>query len=163
MIPKRFAGSVALFALIGPSSGVEDIFGFRKEFYTTRCAHACRTAIQESPLECSSKGTTTAKCFASDEPFLETLAFCISSHCSNVSNATIDTFWRKYVAGWDLATPRPTYAYETALRNAGQPTSILPYGKTIDKVYQVAEKDYLIAYTSLADWNESEGYHTKFA
>jgi hypothetical protein len=163
MVLQRLAHSIVIFSLISSTTGQEDIFGLRKNIYEPRCAHACRTAIQESPLECLPKGTKSSRCYASNEPFLQTLALCISSHCADVSEVDIEKFWSNYVIGWKVTVPQPVYAYQTALNLAGQPTSILQYGNPIDRTYQVAEKDYLIAYTSLADWNGSEVLHTRFA
>jgi hypothetical protein len=160
---RKLAYSVALLSFVRSSIAVDDIFGLRQNIYIPRCAHACRITIQESPLECSYKGTTAAQCYASDDPYLETLAFCISSHCKNESNAAIDIFWSKYVVGWELATPQPIFTYKTALSHAGQPNSILKYGKLLERVSIVAPTEYTLGYASLTDWNDSEEYHTKYA
>jgi hypothetical protein len=163
MKTKRLAYSAALLSFIRLSAAAEDIFGLRKSIYVPRCAHACRTSIQESPLECSSGTGTSAQCFASNGPYLQTLAFCIANHCTDVPNIELDTFWSRYVVGWDLGIPQPIYTYWTALELAGQPNSILRYGKRLDQVSFVAEKDYLTEYTSLVDWNDTERNHTRFA
>jgi hypothetical protein len=163
MAIKQLTYSVVLLSFIRFPVTAEDIFGLRKNIYVPRCAHACRTSIQESPLECSSIAGTSEHCFASNEPYLQTLASCISTNCDDISNSEIDMFWNRYVVGWDLATPQPIYTYQTALGLAGQPSSILPFGKSLNQVSLVAENDYLIEYMSLADWNDSERYHTQFA
>jgi hypothetical protein len=159
----RLAYSVALLSLIGQSLAEDDVFGLQQKVYIPLCAHACRTTIIKSRLECSDEDTTTPQCYASDSPYLETLAFCISKHCSKQSSSTIDTFWSKYVIGWELATPQPMLTYEEALSLAGQPTSILSDGQTLENASLVAESDYVLEYASLADWTLAEQCHTKFA
>jgi hypothetical protein len=162
---KALPRILTLFALVNWSVGTTDVFGLRKNIYVPRCAHACRAAIQPSPLECTSSTelSTSAQCYASNDPFLQTLAYCVYSQCEGITNSDLENYWDRYVVGWDLTTPSPKYNYLTALDLASQPNTTLRYGKSLVKVSLVPENDYIIAYTSLADWDESEVYHTRFA
>ncbi|KAF2434880.1 hypothetical protein EJ08DRAFT_685771 [Tothia fuscella] len=162
MALRPFAITIGLLALILPSSALEDIFGLRKQIYIPRCAHACKAAIADSPLECTKK-ITSPQCFAINEPYLQTLAFCIASHCNNETDAARDRFWNQYLVGWKSTTPRPIYGYQNALEKAGVPLLIMKDGQRLEQVSRVSDEDYHRAYSSLADWNESEMYHTRFA
>jgi hypothetical protein len=163
MSANRLLKSISCLSFVIPCLGAEDIFGLRKQIYIPRCAHACRAAIQQSPLECSFKSRTSSQCFASNEPYLQTLAFCMSSQCPNSATPDFENFWSQYVVGWDQSTPAPIYSYETALQRAGKPNALLGYGKPLDQVSLVAPKDYLLADASLAKWNEAETFRNRSA
>jgi hypothetical protein len=75
----------------------------------------------------------------------------------------LEKFWASYVVGWKVTSPVPKYNYETAIRLADKPTETAAIGKELDKVYAIGDSDYAKSFASLADWNDAEDLHTRFA
>ena len=93
--------------------------GYGIPMYQPPCAHACRSALSGYMLSCSEMSTdedmsgmdmklrkrmdgmgsdgpsftTSPHCYAADDEFLQSLAYCISHHCSELSVSTLESFW----------------------------------------------------------------------
>lgn len=69
--------------------------GYGFHWYDPVCGYACYNALSSAPLACSSGGTTSVSCQASDTAFLTTLAYCMSSPCDtdDVSVWKREKFW----------------------------------------------------------------------
>ena len=146
------------------SSAAFDLFGLRKSIYNPRCAHACREPISTAVLDCTSNltGVTSPQCYATDDNFLQTLAYCISRHCK-VDIVELEEFWKQYTTGWQISIPAPKYDYETAVQLAGIPTYHVSWGQELKHVSVIFEEDYEKSYASLSDWTDSENLHTRYA
>lgn len=164
MILRRSAPLLLLLPCASYTVATIDVFGLREQIYKPRCAHSCLEAVEVSTLECTSNltHTTSPSCFATDNSYLQTLAYCVTQRCHEKTDL-LEHFWANYVVGWQVTSPVPKYDYETAVHLAGVPTDVVPSGKMLDKVYVVSQSDYDTAYTSLGDWNDAEDYHTRIS
>lgn len=104
------------------------VLGYGIDALNPACAFACRESISGARLTCSEIGassadevSTSTKCYASDDAFLQTLAWCMQSRCKNVSNWKLEKFWNENVAGSYKTQPQPRYTYEQALEKISSP------------------------------------------
>lgn len=111
--------------------------------YDPLCAHACQRALGTNMLECSDmmnmnhdmmaiSSMTFPACFASDTPYLTSMAYCISIKCTEEHAATskIDNFWERKITG-DPNTPAK-WTYAEALKQVTEPpTRVLGSTETL--------------------------------
>ena len=103
------------------------------------CAFACRDSISGATLNCSevmSDGMggmsdmndmvmTEPECYATDDAFLQTLAWCVQSHCKDTPVWKLERFWKDNVAGTYAHQPDPKTTYQQALAKInGTPTAV---------------------------------------
>jgi hypothetical protein len=141
-----------------------DIFSLKKIAFEPLCAQACRVAIAESPLECTPNvpHVTSAQCYASNEPFLTTLALCIKIHCNKLSKSQVDDFWRRNAVGWASVQPPPKLSYEQALSSDTTEVTIRR-GNPINSSSLINEYEYSQVVRLLSQWNQSESNHAIYA
>jgi hypothetical protein len=153
---------VALLPLANSATIINDPFGLRHVPYTPVCAYACRLAIQSHPLECTPKGSTTTppSCFASNEQYLTSLAYCISIKCAAVSFAKLSAFWTKFAISTTPNEPIPQLSYKVALQEAGTPNVTAVEGEILSKTSIISEKSYKLQFNGLTSWNEAEKNHS---
>ena len=163
MILQYLSIPLIILACAHTSSAAFDLFVLRRSIYNPRCAHACRGPISTPKLDCTSEltGRTSEECYATDDNFLQTLAFCISKRC-NVDDVVLEQFWEQYVVGWQVSNPAPQYGYQTAVKLAGTPTQNISWGGDLDQVSLVGDTDYEKSYVSLADWTDNENLHARY-
>jgi hypothetical protein len=162
---RVFVHSAALSLLPGCATEPTDIFNLRKIAFQPLCAQACRAVITNSPLECTSNTThlTSAECYASNIPFLNTLALCIKTHCNDLSLSNIGEFWGRNAVGWDNLQPSPQYSYEEALGTGGTPAVTIRRGDPVNAVSLIDEEDYSQVLDLMSQWNDSEKSHAIYA
>jgi predicted ferric reductase len=93
--------------------------------YNPVCAAACTTGVQTAPLSCTLKGqtfryqmsypNTPPSCFASNEPYLTTNAYCIQTHCQGEEIAVLEHFWKTKITLNNNRPPFPKWTYQEAL------------------------------------------------
>ncbi|KAI5456993.1 ferric reductase-like protein transmembrane component 4 [Mariannaea sp. PMI_226] len=118
--------------------------GYGIDAYSPTCAFACRDAISGATLNCSTKesGTmdgmdgmddmgmsgevmTDPECYATDDAFLQTLAWCISTRCNDTSVWKLERYWKANAVGSDDVQPDPKEPYQFALQKVhGTPVAI---------------------------------------
>jgi hypothetical protein len=129
--------------------------------YKPNCAFACRDQFSSAHLSCSSMnhdggghhGTspTSKECYASNTPWLTTLAYCINATCGDVSKVALEAYWAERVTKserWNKVSPKWTYQ-ETLFKMADMP---IPSRKL--------EKDEELNFTALYDaesWEATRG------
>jgi hypothetical protein len=59
------------------------------------------------------------ECYAANDAFLQTLAYCIYSHCQTQANSTLQKYWELNVAGSEQDQPLPKESYHQALQSIG--------------------------------------------
>ncbi|KAF2674344.1 ferric reductase-like protein transmembrane component 4 [Microthyrium microscopicum] len=110
------------------------LIGYGIPMYQPFCASACRDSIKSATLNCTpavsgthgehSMAITEPKCYATDESFLTTLAYCVSQHCSSTSLWKVERWWKANVAGNADIQPEPKWSYQqTLLRITTPPTA----------------------------------------
>jgi hypothetical protein len=142
--------------------------------YKPLCAFSCRAVISASALNCSTvamdmpgmagmdMGTaeTTPECYATDDVFLQTLAFCMSNRCTGLADWKLERYWKKNVAGTaeEGNQPDPKETYGEALTKAKaineEKMEVMVSGDPLNKTSLVGEDDYQM------NWNAQMGFET---
>ncbi len=96
------------------------MIGYGKTMYQPPCAFACRSVIAGCPLTCTppptddgEHGMTPPECYAGDQSFLRTMAYCIDKYCPGNGNpplSVIEDYWAGHLATGSTAS----YEYKLA-------------------------------------------------
>jgi hypothetical protein len=128
--------------------------GYGISFLQPACAFACRDAISGATLKCSTimeseemPGLETSdmvmtdpKCLATDDAFLQTLAWCMSSRCKDVLAWKLEKFWKDNVAGKLADQPDPKETYGRALDEiTNSPTTVYAETSPLNKTSVMAD------------------------
>jgi hypothetical protein len=106
---------------------------------------------------------TTPECYATDDAFLQTLAWCMSTHCKDVPVWSLEEYWKMNVAGRMEVQPDPKDTYqETLAKMKVAPTETLVNGNPLNKTSLISEDDYLSNLNSLAGFEDSEIKHERY-
>ncbi|KAF9692811.1 hypothetical protein EKO04_009280 [Ascochyta lentis] len=142
------------------SSTTSALIGYPISMYDPNCAFACRDIFSSATLGCSShdhassahshsQGATSPECYASDTPWLTTLANCINSTCTAIAPWKLEKYWSERVTG-TLTGVLPKWTYQETLvqmRGDGRPSRFL-------------EEDEMLNFTAAFDevmWESTRG------
>jgi len=154
---------------IGPARAVKHgIIGFGITLYPDICCQACNAALSSLSLNCTTfddpsmaeMGTTTPACRGSNRPWLESMAYCIRTHCESdgLSESQQDECFTTYSL---VATN------ETSLEGnlpAVPPTEILPGTATwLNSTSLANQETYQATYQTLEEFSRQENLHARFA
>ncbi|KAK3688053.1 putative ferric-chelate reductase [Podospora appendiculata] len=155
--------------------------GYPIAMYKPTCAYACRDTVASWALNCTDgkamdghdmsdmpgmgtggdpkpsmdmgSGSPSPECFATNDPFLQTLAWCMSTHCTDEDVATLESYWQLNVAGRQAVQPLPEDSYQRALlKVTTPPTSVLDADAVLNEVSLVDEDAYQ------ANWGGNYGF-----
>ncbi len=129
--------------------------------YEPLCAESCLRALSSYTLDCTSPAdhhgghshgsSTTPDCYASNTPFLTSVAWCFSTKCAehSVPVSTLQRFWERFVTASN-GKVAAKWSYPIALANVGPqpPTHQLDGADTDLNVTSIVSPD---AY--LKQWN----------
>jgi hypothetical protein len=140
------------------------LIGYGIRMYDPACAYACENTVTGWMLNCDDGQTgphshhggemeaPTPLCYSTNDPYLQTLAYCLSTHCKDQPMSKLEKWWEKYAVGNDPGQPDPVYSYQRALQLVeNPPTTIVDSEEVLDTVSLVDEETYLSNY--LADYN----------
>lgn len=152
---KDFTGRIARFGTVGLG---------QEQYLPATCAYACRSTMAMWMLECPDDPSAHAdmhagmmhhaspECFAANDPFLTSLAWCIKTHCADkdLSVSVLERFWEMNVAGRKDDQPLPKYSYQDALaRIKVTPTGKYNSSLVLNETQLVDEFFYSMVYGSL--------------
>ncbi|KAI8937647.1 hypothetical protein NX059_005352 [Plenodomus lindquistii] len=148
------------------------LVGYGINAFKPRCAFACRDAIAGATLNCSmvmemegmeSMSETEPDCYATDDAFLQTLAWCISSRCKDVAAWELEKYWVENVPGTLAVQPDPKSTYQEALDKV-EGTPSVEYGGTgsLNTTSVVAEEPWFAAYNTNTVFGDQEIQHERF-
>ncbi len=116
--------------LAGTGLAQQGLTGFPANAYDPYCAMSCLRSLYSLLLSCSSEGDTvgmvtnptSSACWASDTPYLTSLAWCMHSMCAEfaVPNSKLEWFWETEATGQSTAGAQlvpPKWSYAIALAN----------------------------------------------
>jgi hypothetical protein len=154
------------------------LIGYGIEMYKPTCAFACRDSIASSTLTCTTtsdmadmpglamdmgSGETEPDCYATDDAFLQTLAWCISIHCKNVPEWKLEKYWKMNVAGHAAVQPIPKETYQQTLaRIVSGPNETLVGGDPLNKTSLVFEEDWLSNFNADSEFETQEVTHERY-
>lgn len=144
---KSYAGRIA-----------DGTVGLGLTMYDPACAYMCRNSASGFMLDCPDDHhhhhghhkekrhghhhmMPSPECYATNDPFLQTLAWCISTHCpEDVPLSKIENYWENNVAGNLNDQPSPKYSYQEALsRVETEPTEVANATVTLNDTSLVDE------------------------
>jgi len=151
------------------------LVGIPITMYKPTCAFACRAAISSAQLNCSTvemaamegmsaSFSTSPKCYATDDFFLQTLAWCISSRCTEEPVWQLEKYWLLNVAGIQPGQPNPKEPYEAALLKVSSPPTVI-FNSTLEVLNStqvVDDSDWLPQYETLFTFEKVEDNHEKY-
>lgn len=155
------------------------LIGYGIHMYDPPCAFACRDAIAPHRLSCStvepkprerrhggheSKFKTTPACFATDDSYLQSLAWCIQARCDELETWTIDKFWGADVI-WNQADHHetPRLGFHDALSQAGKaPNEEMEEHEVLTGAKLVPDKDWDRAFAMVRTFARVETSNSKY-
>lgn len=175
----RIRGPLTLaVALLVGRTAAKDFFGRvvyhgtvglgEKMYAPVTCAYACRSTMASWMLICSGFDASmnmssmdgmsmpmmmmpTPDCYATNDPFLQSLAWCIMAHCpSTLKVSKLEDYWEMNVAGRMDNQPFPKYSYQHALSLiATPPTKVHNSSLMLNGTELVSEHMYEMNFGSL--------------
>ena len=159
------------------------LIGYGIKMYQPPCAFACQSSIS-NPLDCpmdhhdmegmegikfkrmSGMGgeKPSAECYANNEPYLQTLAYCMHQYCpEDVKFSARDEFFEMSIGGRLKQPPVPMYSYVEALMKVGQPpTNSTPSEEMLTEVSLVLEEDYVSNFNGNYGFERAETVHSRY-
>ncbi|KAL8314383.1 hypothetical protein RB593_008151 [Gaeumannomyces tritici] len=127
------------------------LIGYGTEMYNPPCAYTCGSMAVRFKLDCGDQHgalSPSPECLATNDPYLQTAAWCIHTHCRGVAASKLESFWETELIGHEVAQPSPKYGYAEALARAraAPPTGIAPHDQYLNATSLVNEETYLAAY-----------------
>ena len=102
-------------------------------------------------------------CYANNEPFLKTVAWCIHTHCSGIIASELEIYWRDNIAGRQSVQPIPKWTFQEALAQVGTPPSeTLDADYMLNRTVLVLEKNWLGDFNAYTAFEESENAHERY-
>lgn len=149
------------------------LIGYGISMYDPLCAYSCRAAIATSKLDCSDNveelaandeayDITSPECYATDDAFLRTLAYCIASHCHELPVWTIERYWQANVAGHRADRPLPKASYQQTLSDLEPPNDTLTTGDMLLTTMVVPLEEYETNYNTQSVLEHVEQNHETF-
>ncbi|KAH9926636.1 ferric reductase-like protein transmembrane component 4 [Epithele typhae] len=131
-------------------------YGIGEDSFLPYCAFSCRGAISGATLNCSmtmdmdgmQMTTTDSSCYATDDAFLQTLAYCVSQKCADIPVWRLERWWKLNVAGIDDVQPDPKETYGEALLKAGTPAVVYAATGSLNQTSIVSDALWVPAYTT---------------
>ena len=150
------------------------LIGYGISMYKPLCAFTCRDVLSSSALNCSvpmdkaemdmdMDSATSPECYSTDDAFLETLAYCMSTHCPDIAVWELEKYWRTNVAGTQLNQPVPKANYQQTLANiTTAPTDTLIIGEVLNKTMIISNEDYEASYNAHGVFEKMEATHETY-
>ena len=154
---------------LAPQNG---LIGFPANAYDPFCATSCLRSFASLMLDCSNTTgdmlgmmvmTTSTECYASNTPFLTSVAWCTHVKCAGLDLAPseLESWWETVVTGQQAAgvsTVPPKWSYQESLAQVAKPPTLqLAAADTdLNTTSLVSEAVYLGQWNALTcTWQES--------
>ena len=151
------------------------LIGYGIQMYNPLCAYTCRDVLSTSMLNCSETmdmsasmgmemgSETSPECYATDDAFLDTLAYCMSTRCRDVPVWHLEEYWIMNVAGHLPTQPLPKATYQQTLANMTfKPIKTLVSGEDLNHTMIVADEDYQASYNAQGVFEKMEQHHETY-
>lgn len=103
------------------------------------------------------------ECYASNDPFLQTVAFCVSTHCDDVPLWELEQWWSRRLTGRAADLPKPKQSYQEALAKVvARPNSTTPSDEMLMETSLVDEETYLANYNGNGAFEKNESTHVRY-
>ncbi|KAI3547549.1 ferric reductase transmembrane component 4 [Colletotrichum filicis] len=161
------------------------LIGYGITMYQPLCAYSCRVALSASPLNCSkvmeihgmTMADTSPECYANDNVFLTSFAWCIHTRCTDLSIWEIEKYWQSTEASIrnshrrldepgvnvNAYPPAPKWTYQEALSNVnGTPTATVVFALPLKEKSLVSDADYQVQYNTMGMFEKMEVAHERY-
>ena len=150
------------------------LIGYGISMYNPLCAFACRDVLSTSMLNCSVPmdtsdmgmdmgSATSPECYATDDAFLQSLAYCISTHCRDAAVWDLERYWSANAPGTERTQPSPKASYQQTLANIDtEPTGTIVIGEDLNKTMAVSHEDYEASYNAQGVFEKMEIKHETY-
>lgn len=150
------------------------LIGYPITMYDPPCAFACRDIFGSAILACSGhdhtsgahshgQGATSAECYASDTPWLTTLANCIKKTCSDAVPWELEKYWSERVTGRLTGVP-PKWTYQETLaqmQGSALPRRLLEEDEVLDFTAAFEQETWESTRGALQQFENGEKTHSK--
>jgi len=130
------------------------------KMYDPPCAYGCRDTLGGYFLECEEYGSgghshhgsmdmppPTPQCYATNDFFLQSMAWCISTHCKDVPVAKLEEYWAIDLVGRKANQAAPKWSYQESLFKVTEPPT------------EIADPEEILNTTTLVD---EESYQSNY-
>lgn len=150
------------------------LIGYGISVYKPLCAYTCRDVLSTSMLKCSvpmdeaemdmeMDSATSPECYSTDDTFLETLAYCMSTHCQDITVWELEKYSRTNVAGTQPNQPVPKANYQQTLAHiTTAPTVTLVLGEDLNKTMIISHEDYEASHNAHGVYEKMEVTHETY-
>ncbi|KAK1972166.1 ferric reductase-like protein transmembrane component 4 [Colletotrichum sublineola] len=147
------------------------LVGYGIKMYDPPCASACRDAISGATLHCSTIGSdnmsgmvmTDGDCYAADDAFLGTLAWCVAARCAGIPEWKLEKYWKDNVAGNAAVQPNPKVTFQQALATvSGTPTAVYAATGPLNQTSLVSQDLWYAAYNTDVIFEGQESMQVKY-
>jgi hypothetical protein len=150
------------------------MIGYGIKHFNPACASACAIPAQQGSLTCSTPGGMTFKenlmfmltspgCYASNTPYLTTVAYCIKQNCQGENIDLLEHFWRvKMTQTEGEVVPKWTYQ-QALLQVNGTPTGMVASMAPLNRTMLVSNATWSKFYNSFIVNEELEVTASKFS
>lgn len=166
-----------VFSMVPTGRVGHGLIGYGISMYKPLCAFTCRDVLSSSRLDCSphmhaSEGMemdmhmasdTSPECYAADNAFLQTLAYCMSTHCQNMATWELERYWNMNAAGKQPNQPVPKATYQQMLASMTmEPRDTLVVGEDLNKTMLISDGDYRASYNAQGLFERMEVHHETY-
>lgn len=114
-------------------------------------------------MEMGMDSETSPECYATDDAFLETLAYCMSIRCNDVPAWNLEKYWNMNVAGRLRQQPDPKATYQQTLASlTKKPTDTLVATEDLNRTMLVSDDDYEGSYNAQDVFEKMEDRHSTY-
>jgi hypothetical protein len=177
---QSFLASLCLNPLFVASKEIvrHGLIGYGIPMYDPLCAFSCRAVVSGATLLCSTNedgghsmpgmtmgmgAMTEPDCYATDDIYLQTMAYCISTHCKDVPNSKLEKYWEVNIVGDQSDQPKPKKSYQQALASIKDtPTETIVSGEQLNKTGLVSDEDYTMNWNSQMSFERAEDTHERY-
>lgn len=156
------------------------LVGYGIQMTQPTCAFACHDALSAYKLSCSvvnpegADGNhlgdmsmpafiTSPHCYATDDNFLQSVAYCVSTHCLDVPLSDLEYYWATFLVGRIPGQPVPKESYSTALAHANPPpTKSVSPKLLLNTTTLVSEQAYMAIYNADLYFEQMETRQSDF-
>ncbi|KAI1474027.1 putative rerric reductase like transmembrane component [Daldinia eschscholtzii] len=147
------------------------LIGYGISMYDPICAYACHDAISRYQLSCSiteighdnmgghpSRGFETSdNCYATDDNFLRSVAYCINLRCVGYALSDLEYYWANFLIGRKPGQVFPKESYSGTLGHTDPPPDVVVSPKLIlNQTTLVSDQDYSREYDRISSFRQAE-------
>lgn len=129
----KLPATLALVSALAGTAGASGLTGITYFPYSPYCAMTCLRSFSSLMLSCSRMVgmdvSTSTECWASNTPYLTSVAYCISIKCADGDYlaSTLEAFWEENITGQSsdgVFTVPAKWTYQQSLENIASPPTM---------------------------------------